>query len=551
MSLIDRISGWFRERLGMEDLPFFRTPDYMYHVGYWLGSLVAAAFAYEVVSGLMLLLYYYPESPYDQTLYIMDKVPYGSVLLFSHLYGAYIMIFLVYVHMFRNYFVGAYKRPREILWILGVILLALTLGASFVGYSLIGDVLGVDALGVGKGLVGALPGGNVLVSLFFGNGTTQDLFTRLLAWHIILVALIGFFFAIHFFLAEHYGIMPSLKVRPKVPAIYTKEEWSKFNPWWPRNFVYMMSLVLMTWGIILVIPDLLANINGLPLVLNPHPAPSPTSPAASTVPPYPPWFFLFFYKLVDFLLPNGSSLTLLQDDAIAMIVLAYLVLLPFLDRSTDLNPLSRGRKVFTWIGVMFVVYLVQLSVWGFMAPGVPEPFPVQVMVLLPPAVVSALGVWTMKPEGVKPSSSRVRSDERKGISMRSVVPLWALAVSAAAVTLAGTVGDFLSSPTILGAVLTVGLLAFLSLAFRRSGSAPAPAGGDEKVVGRAAWKLNLAEGLMAVLFSLSVVLAFQMWTIPPIGPASTYFGIDLGLIFLMLGEGLSLYHYVVYGGGPS
>ena len=153
MSLIDRISGWFRERLGMEDLPFFRTPDYMYHVGYWLGSLVAAAFAYEVVSGLMLLLYYYPESPYDQTLYIMDKVPYGSVLLFSHLYGAYIMIFLVYVHMFRNYFVGAYKRPREILWILGVILLALTLGASFVGYSLIGDVLGVDALGVGKGLV--------------------------------------------------------------------------------------------------------------------------------------------------------------------------------------------------------------------------------------------------------------------------------------------------------------------------------------------------------------------------------------------------------------
>ncbi|TRM95225.1 cytochrome B6, partial [Sulfolobus sp. A20-N-G8] len=64
------VSDWFRERLGLDDLPFFRTPDYMYNVNYWLGSLVAAAFIYTVISGLILLLYYNPEAGYSSTEFI-------------------------------------------------------------------------------------------------------------------------------------------------------------------------------------------------------------------------------------------------------------------------------------------------------------------------------------------------------------------------------------------------------------------------------------------------------------------------------------------------
>ncbi len=134
-SLSSRVSNWFKDRLGLDDLPLFKTPDYMFHVNEWLGALVAGAFFYTVISGLILLLYYNPEAGYDATETIINTVPYGSVFLYSHLYGSYAMIILAYIHMFRNYFTGAYKKPRELLWIFGVLMLVLTLGASFLGYT--------------------------------------------------------------------------------------------------------------------------------------------------------------------------------------------------------------------------------------------------------------------------------------------------------------------------------------------------------------------------------------------------------------------------------
>ncbi|MEM3276899.1 MAG: cytochrome bc complex cytochrome b subunit, partial [Metallosphaera sp.] len=101
MSLGKRVSNWFAERLGLDDLPFFKTPDYMFHANEWLGALVAASFIYTVISGLILLLYYNAAAGYQSTEAIINQVPYGSVVLYSHLYGSYAMIILAYVHMFR------------------------------------------------------------------------------------------------------------------------------------------------------------------------------------------------------------------------------------------------------------------------------------------------------------------------------------------------------------------------------------------------------------------------------------------------------------------
>ncbi|NON63181.1 cytochrome bc complex cytochrome b subunit, partial [Acidianus sp. RZ1] len=278
------------ERVGIDEAPLFRTPDYMYNVSYWLGALVTASFIYTVITGLILLLLYEPANAYGSTMNIINSVPYGPVLLFSHLYGAYIMIILVYIHMFRNFFKGAYKKPRELQWVTGVLLLALTLGASFFGYSLVGDVLGIDAVSIGTSLLigSGFPGATTIVGWLFGPGTDavessnplvrSEFFDRILGWHIIMVALIGAVFAFHFLLSERYGMTPSKKEKPEVPAFYTKEEQQKFNQWWPRNFIYMLSLVLMTWGVILIVPNILANLNGavidgskisLPLVVNP------------------------------------------------------------------------------------------------------------------------------------------------------------------------------------------------------------------------------------------------------------------------------------------
>ncbi|MFP3198784.1 MAG: cytochrome b N-terminal domain-containing protein [Thermoproteus sp.] len=92
------------------------------------------------------------------------------------------MILAVYAHGLHMMLSGGYKKPRVLQWVLGVLLFALTLGISFIGYSLTGDVLATDAVDVGRGILTSL-GLQPLIPVLFGNGTELDLFTRLLGWH--------------------------------------------------------------------------------------------------------------------------------------------------------------------------------------------------------------------------------------------------------------------------------------------------------------------------------------------------------------------------------
>ncbi|BCU71494.1 proton pump complex cytochrome B SoxC [Stygiolobus caldivivus] len=534
--MFERVKNWFKERINMDDLPFFRTPDYMYHVGDWLGALVAGAFFYTVISGLILLLYYNPEAGYEATQTIINKVPYGSVVLYSHLYGAYAMIILAYIHMFRNYFVGAYKKPRELVWILGVLMLAITLGTSFLGYSLIGDVLATSAVDVGAGILSSM-GLGFLVPIFFGNYSAGD-YARVLGLHIIFVALIGLLFIVHFFLADvQYGMMPSRKVKDKVPAVYPKAQWTKFNPWWPRNFIYMMSLVFLTWGFILIVPNLLVYLNGLPQIanpfLNPKPAPPPNSPAAASVTTYPPWFFLFLYKIADF------PATLTENIVIGVFIpLIYLLIVPFIDRTDELHPLK--RKLFTWIGVVMIVFLIQTSLWGDLAPGVPVTWSQVFEAYLPPAIISAVGIWLIPP----PSKANYKA---------LVNPLTMLGFVTITIMFVGSVFEIMVSPS-LSSVVLVGLFAsaFVTLGKllspyitrTESGSVEKASisGNESKLI----IKKNIAEILMIVLMIIAIVIAANMWTIPTTGYFSNLFGVDLGILFVIIGEEFSLYHYIVY-----
>ncbi|MCI2413993.1 MAG: cytochrome bc complex cytochrome b subunit [Candidatus Aramenus sp.] len=546
------------DRVGIDEAPLFRTPDYMYKASYWLGGMVAASFFYTVITGLILLLLYEPANAYPQTLAIINSVPYGAVILFTHLYGAYIMIILVYIHMFRNFFAGAYKKPRELQWVTGVLLLALTLGASFFGYSLIGDVLGIDAVDIGSSLLigTGFPGATTIVGWLFGPGTDavqssnpivrSEFFDRILGWHIILVALIGALFMFHLMLAERYGMTPSKKEKPAVPAYYTKEEQQRFNAWWPRNFVYMLSIVLMTWGVILIVPDVLANLNGatvggttiqLPLVINPFPAPQAFSAAAINTQPYPPWFFLFLYKFVDFLLPNGVPILPSMVISVMVIGLVALMLLPFFDNSKLL--FLSSRKFWTWVMCVFIYALVALSIWGYLYPGVPVPFTQQVEVLGIPALIMAIviALWPSPGKGKATPSTSLPKLQTSG-------PTTVLGASVSVLMFAGTFGDFLMRPSLLGllllfpfAVLIYHYTMKLIKVFKFSSTAP---GYGFPVTKKVAFYA------IPVIFVLSIVLFALFLQMPSVGVQSTYAGIDLGVILFLWGYAINLYHYIYY-----
>ncbi len=546
-SLSSRVSGWFKDRLGLDDLPFFKTPDYMYHVDEWLGALVAGAFFYTVISGLIILLYYNAEAGYQSTETIINSVPYGSVFLYSHLYGSYAMIILAYVHMFRNYFTGAYKKPRELLWILGVLMLVLTLGASFLGYSLIGDVLATSAVDVGAGILTSVPQLSFLLPILFGNYDSGD-FGRVLAWHIILVALIGVLFVFHLLMAERYGMMPSRKVKPKAPAVYTKQEQEKFNPWWPRNFVYMLSLIFLTWGFIIAIPNALAYLNGLPQgldpFLNPKPAPPPSSPLAAQVTTYPPWFFLFVYKIADF--TTDVVIFLLIG---VIIPLVYLLLVPFLDRSDELHPLK--RRLFTAIGILMLTYLVQTTIWGDIQPGIPDSVAEQVTVYLPPAVIVFAGMFFLPYRDKENKKVAITPLFKKGLSS----PIAVILFMVVAMTTMGSAVAFITSPSPVTASVFLPLLAVFAFYAKSISNVaikalpennPSISSTETVSVEKLEKKKRFATYLIGVMLVFSAIIAATMWTIPPTGYQSNMFGVDLGLLFILLGESISLYHYVAY-----
>jgi len=541
------------DRVGVREAPFFKTPDYMYNPSYWLGAMVAGAFIYTVITGLLLLLYYQPSYAYQSTMNIIYHVPYGPVLLFSHLYGAYIMIILAYIHMFRNFYVGAYKKPRELQWVTGVLLLLLTLGASFFGYSLVSDVLGVNAVDIGSELmVGTgFPGATVIVNWLFGPGalasisssplTRAELFDRLLGWHIVLVFLIGALFGFHFMLSERYGMTPSKKEKPKVPAYYTKEEWSKFNEWWPRNVVYMLSIVLTTWGVILFVPNLLANINGLPIVINPYPAPQAGTPQASGVQPYPPWFFLFLYKFVDFELPNGQPLTPAMVIAALVFMLLVVMLLPFYENSQWMY--LRNRKFWVWVMTLAWIYLIELSIWGYYQPGVPAPFNQQVELLGPPAVIVGLVVlfW----------GRRDKNDVSKGTWFSSIKslkmsPFTVLMGSVAGLAFTGTLVNFFEQPVLVNLIALIPLGIFTFIWVYKLGRTIIRNEGTTTSMGGGYKRKDIAFVGIVVILIIVAILSGLMWTLPSVGPQATYAGMDLGVILMLFGGALQLYHYIIY-----
>jgi len=416
-------TDWIAELLHLKDVPFMGVPNYMFSIEYWLGGISAGALAWQVLTGLLLLFYYEPSNAYNSTMSIIHNVPFGSIILSSHLYGAYIMIFAVYMHGLYVMLKGGYKKPRGFQWVLGVLMFVLTLGVAFIGYSLTGDVLATDAVDVGRGLLTAL-GLQSLIPIIFGNGTELDLFSRLLAWHITIAAAILLLFLLHFYLAEENGLMPRLKdAEYRAPAVINKNS-KDLPPWWPRNFIYMVALVFMTWGIIILIPSILALPNvypSVPILFSPYPGPSPTSPQAAAVPAYPPWFFLFIYKMLD--MPLG-----LKVDAVLSMILPVIILLiiPALDRSEKLHPLD--RPVITALFLIGFVWLIELSVWSAIQPGVPVKPTWATLVLLPPLVIIVAGIYA-----IHRSWLRVRDKALNGSTKITEGKTWVMSKSTASI----------------------------------------------------------------------------------------------------------------------
>lgn len=161
-----------------------------------LGIITAFLFLSLTVTGVLLMFYYVPtiERAYVNITVLQTQVPFGQLLRNLHRWGAHLMVLAAVLHMARVFYTGAYKPPREFNWVVGVVLLILTLGASFTGYLLPWDQLSFWAITVGTSIASYEPmmGATVKKILLGGPEVGQEALTRFYALHIMVIPAILF-----------------------------------------------------------------------------------------------------------------------------------------------------------------------------------------------------------------------------------------------------------------------------------------------------------------------------------------------------------------------
>ncbi len=381
---LDRIWDFVDMRLGTQKWAVRPQPDFSFKPAYWTGGLVASAFLFQVITGLMLLLYYVPSTApapsgglyyagapmaWASTYYIINSVPLGEFLLSTHLYGAYATIFLAFLHFFRGYYTGVYKRPRELTWMIGTLLLVSMLGMGFTGYLLPYTALSVGATDVGLVLTLNAPGGSMLGPIILGSGTSQALLSRMFALHVVGLPLIlaGLLYA-HISLFETHGLAPKATSDPKAKRVLTEADDKKMpGRFFPKIFLYMTKWALFYAGALFLISSI------WPWVL-------PTyygSPTSGGVSPEPDWYFLWLYKFLDFCTVQSCATLVpaIVGIAIPAVIIVFVLALPWLDREpfTSSKTHPRDRPLFVIIGNFLAGFFLVMTVWGGVMPGVEIP----------------------------------------------------------------------------------------------------------------------------------------------------------------------------------
>lgn len=331
------------------------VPAYAINPFYWLGALAVVAFAIQAVTGMLMLLYYVPSPTvaYSTTLYIFQNVSYGRFLETVHLYTAYAMIMLAFMHMMRGYFVSVHKKPREAMWFVGMIMGFVTLGFGFTGYLLPWTVVSKSATDVGLGMIDALPQpvSSFLSFLAVGAGGDATELLRFFDLHIVILpAILLILLVVKMYMLEVHGIS-----EPVTGPLPPPDRKRKLIPIFPDVSLYLLELAA-AFGVVMLLISVVFPI-GLP--------PQYTPQAASQYTAQPDWYFLWVYQILKLSVFEQAGLPV----ALSLVSLVFVVLflLPIVDRGEERRISRRPR--FVTLGVILVSEISALTVWGLLTPG--------------------------------------------------------------------------------------------------------------------------------------------------------------------------------------
>jgi ubiquinol-cytochrome c reductase cytochrome b/c1 subunit len=345
---------WIERRLpllGLMHSSFVAYPTPK-NLNYWwtFGAILSFMLAMQILTGVILAMHYTPEASmaFRSVESIVRDVNYGWLLRNMHATGASMFFFAVYVHMFRGLYYGSYKEPREVLWILGVIIYLLMMATGFMGYVLPWGQMSFWGATVITNLFSAFPyvGDSIVTLLWGGFSVGNPTLNRFFSLHYLLPFVIAGVVVLHIWALHVAGQNNPAGVEPK-----SEKDTVPFTPHATIKDMFGLSvfLILYAW-FIFYMPNYLGDADNF----------IPANPAQTPPHIVPEWYYLPFYAMLRSI-PNKLAGVVVMFSSILI-----LVFLPWLDtaktRSSKYRPLA---KQFFW---MFVIVGLLLGYLGSKPP---------------------------------------------------------------------------------------------------------------------------------------------------------------------------------------
>jgi cytochrome b6 len=352
---------WLDDRLGVQavmdflkhkPIPRNRHTPWMY-----TGSLILVFFGIQVLTGIILAFYYRPtlEEATKSIGEIMTKIPLGWIIRSVHSWSATFMIAIVFIHLLGIWVLKSYRKPREMTWMSGVLLLVFTLAFGFTGYLLPWDALSLAATKVGTDIPRSIPLIGAWGTRFLrgGEDISGDTLSRFFSFHISVLPLcLLAALALHVYLIQKLGM--SLPVGADEEA-----EARRAIPFWP-NFVYREAILWLVFvGVLVTVAVFLPPTLGKAADLM-APAPEGIKPE---------WYFLFLFQTLKIF---PAKVLFVTGDTVAVLLILLAAALFFFLPLIDNKPAGRKGKIITACAFLLVVYAVAMSVWSLQTPSKPE-----------------------------------------------------------------------------------------------------------------------------------------------------------------------------------
>ena len=343
---MDALRNWFQERLPISRLELAEltnepVPNHLRKWWFCLGGTPAYLFVVQIVTGILLAMYYKPSpsTAYESVRYITDEVSYGWYIRSMHKWAATLMIAAVILHQMRVYFTGAYRKPREINWMVGMCLLLCTLLIGFTGYSLVFEQLSFWGATVAANICNTVPllGGFAKSMLLAGDTYNANTLPRFFILHAAVLPV-----TMILLLMIHIGI---LRLQG-VTELHFEDE----TPGEPQYFNFFpdhLYTELLIGLVLMILLSVLATV--LPATMGVRADPTITPDVIK-----PEWYFYVAYRWLKLF---SGTVAVLSTGFIVFTMFAWPFIDSFLRRKTRIDEIS------VWIGIVGVSLLVGMTVW--------------------------------------------------------------------------------------------------------------------------------------------------------------------------------------------